>query len=446
MTNDPAQKEPPRRTSWITILGGAVFGLGLVAAGVSFVVSGIETGRYDNLIGGCFTIAAGFFVAWFIRSMAAAETQRGEDDTALYELPIFRRAHRAAAPSGLRTADIAASEESSMGNPSTGVLAVSDGLRIEHCNPSFIWSGDSRFLAVPQMMHPPGWRFRVRLLVIDTRDKVVYASRPYKAWLQPESFAADCLVVRADPFGVPSVLRWNIPGDLAPFEALGYDEMARRHASHLEELARAAQEQAEARRIHGPHYGTDAHRHRALGWMPVVLTLAVWLALAWLASTVDAYVGEHPHSAGHPLAPLWTAAGIFAVLGYALGPLKKVYGALENALRDLGWSAVWTLPLAWIAMFMLGSTGAPLLFEVSNAYLGAAQPATLRVQSKEFSRPLTWRNRASYYLHAGWRGHPVRFKVTDFEFERTRVGDVIHVRVIQGRWGYDAIKRGRPPS
>jgi len=443
MANESPQKDPQQRPSWIVILGMVIFGLGFVAMGVSFVVSGLEKGRYDNIIGGCLTIGAGFLVAWFIRGMARAEAQGRKDAAAVYDLPLFRTAFRAAAPNGLRTADIGAAVESSMGNPSIGVLVVSDGLRIEHCNPSFIWSDDSRYLAATQMLSRPGWRFRVRLLLIDTRDRVVYTSRRYKAWLQPESFVAGRLAVLKDPGGITSNLRWNIPADLASFEALGYDEMARRHASYLDGLERAAQEEAEARRVHGPHYGTDAHRPRALGWVPVVLTLATWIALAWLASTVDAYVGEHPNSAGHPLAPLWTAAGMLAVLGYALGPLKKVYGIAENALRDLGWSAIWTSPVAWIAMFMLGSTGTSLMFEVSNAYLGAAQPAELRIERKEVSGSSAWRNRTAYYLYARWDEHAIRFKVTNFEFERTRVGDAISVRVIRGRWGEHAVKRSR---
>ena len=67
-----------------------------------------------------------------------------------YNLPIWRRAHRASSPDAQIVAEIDAAYEISMGNPTCGTLRLSTGLELERCNPSFIWSDDSRYLAVPR--------------------------------------------------------------------------------------------------------------------------------------------------------------------------------------------------------------------------------------------------------------------------------------------------------
>jgi hypothetical protein len=54
------------------------------------------------------------------------------------QLPNWRRHHRATSPDGTRTARIDPPLESSLGNPTAGVLCVSDGLHLTRCNPSFM--------------------------------------------------------------------------------------------------------------------------------------------------------------------------------------------------------------------------------------------------------------------------------------------------------------------
>ena len=124
-----------------------------------------------------------------------------------HDQPLFRQQHRASSPDARLAAEIARAEEVSMGNPTLGRLVVSDGLVLERCSPSFMWSTDSRYLAVPQLWRRLGFFFGVRLLVADTRARTVYASQRTGAWLQPESFAKGELVVRADPFHKPKELR-----------------------------------------------------------------------------------------------------------------------------------------------------------------------------------------------------------------------------------------------
>ena len=55
-----------------------------------------------------------------------------------------------------------------MGNPSLGTLEVSDGLVLEHCNPSFLWSDCSRYLAVLQVPRT-GMFFAAHMVIVDTQ-------------------------------------------------------------------------------------------------------------------------------------------------------------------------------------------------------------------------------------------------------------------------------------
>ena len=54
------------------------------------------------------------------------------------------------APNGQLTATIEEAFEVGMGAPTSGDLELCNGLRAASCNPSMVWSDDSRFLAVPQ--------------------------------------------------------------------------------------------------------------------------------------------------------------------------------------------------------------------------------------------------------------------------------------------------------
>src|SRR5436190_23130627 len=94
-----------------------------------------------------------------------------------YNLPIWRRFHRAVSPDGKLVAQIDPAWEVSMSNPTSGILCVSNGLHIPRCNPSFIWSDDSRFLAVPHYFNQFGLIRRQRLLVIWFEKRSVYASK-----------------------------------------------------------------------------------------------------------------------------------------------------------------------------------------------------------------------------------------------------------------------------
>ena len=55
-----------------------------------------------------------------------------------------------------------------MGGPTAGQLRLSNGIELDSCNPSIVWSEDSRYLAVPQ------WSAgrTQRLVVIDVPQRI----------------------------------------------------------------------------------------------------------------------------------------------------------------------------------------------------------------------------------------------------------------------------------
>lgn len=140
-----------------------------------------------------------------------------------YSLPIFRRAHRATSPDGRFVAEMDPAWEVSMSNPTSGVLRVSSGLAVERCNPSFIWSDDSRYLAVPKYFNRLGLLRKQRVLIIDVIEGRVFASRMTASYFQPESFVRGTLVITQEPFGAATQVTWHIPDDLAEFRPFTVD-------------------------------------------------------------------------------------------------------------------------------------------------------------------------------------------------------------------------------
>ena len=90
-------------------------------------------------------------------------------------------------PDGQITAVIERASEFGQGSPTSGILKLSNGLTFEGCNPSAVWSDDSKFLAIPQ------WtvKNRQRLLVISIeRAAVGYAPDVFEL-LELHSFSRD---------------------------------------------------------------------------------------------------------------------------------------------------------------------------------------------------------------------------------------------------------------
>jgi hypothetical protein len=129
-----------------------------------------------------------------------------------YTLPIWRRFHRAQSPDGQRLALIDPAHEVSMGNPTAGLLCVTGGPPLERCNPSFVWSDDSHYLAVPQFH---GFFGRQRLLIVAFEQKCVFVSNQREWYFQPESFSSGQLLVKINPFRSTREITFNIPSELS---------------------------------------------------------------------------------------------------------------------------------------------------------------------------------------------------------------------------------------
>lgn len=131
-------------------------------------------------------------------------------------LPIWRHSHQATSPDGRLVAKVEPAFETSLSGPTCGRLEISDGLTMPRCSPAFLWSDDSRYLAIPVWRYFGRIPLPQRLLVIDVKDRIVFRSRPLGAWLQPVSFVAGNLTIEVNPtrsshtdfvFTIPAALR-----------------------------------------------------------------------------------------------------------------------------------------------------------------------------------------------------------------------------------------------
>ena len=138
-----------------------------------------------------------------------------------YNLPIWRRSLRLESPNGLMWAEIKDAIEVSMGNPTIGTLTLSSGLMVEKCNPSFIWSDDSMFIAVPQYTY--NW-FRgigkQRLLIIDVNENRAWQSPKLAHYIQPETFSNGEVSVTLNPVRKPRTKEYSISGIRGTFTIL----------------------------------------------------------------------------------------------------------------------------------------------------------------------------------------------------------------------------------
>ena len=88
------------------------------------------------------------------------------DDPTSTEPPIspWSYSARLESPNGKFTALFKYGGEVCQGGPTYGVVSVSNGITFDSCNASFVWSDDSKYLAVPQWT-----RYREqRLLLINS--------------------------------------------------------------------------------------------------------------------------------------------------------------------------------------------------------------------------------------------------------------------------------------
>ena len=142
--------------------------------------------------------------------------------------PHWRTAHRAVSPNGFLVAEIAQAMEHSMSNPTVGTLRISDGLELQQCSPAFIWSDDSRYLAIPRWVRNFASGRRQRLVIVDVEQRKIYTSPFSRLLLLPVTFERGKVeVLMCKSFGLTFgwkkiPLTVEIPRDLQTFESTGY--------------------------------------------------------------------------------------------------------------------------------------------------------------------------------------------------------------------------------
>jgi hypothetical protein len=140
-----------------------------------------------------------------------------------YNLPIWRRSFRLTSPNGRITAEIDNAIEVSMSNPTIGKLVISTGLTLENCNPSFVWSDDSKYLAIPQ--YSRNWLLgtgKQRLVVVDVAEQKGWRSRKLAYYIQLETFYEGQLTVTIDPTRKARTVTYDVPGILKAFEKMNF--------------------------------------------------------------------------------------------------------------------------------------------------------------------------------------------------------------------------------
>ncbi|MCL4692161.1 MAG: hypothetical protein KJ060_06595 [Candidatus Hydrogenedentes bacterium] len=100
-----------------------------------------------------------------------------------------------------------------MSGPTKGALRIHGLFDIPDCGPDFLWSDDSRYLAVPQWHYR--FRPRARIVIVDTREKKIYASRTRYKIAQLEAFANGVLTGVESPVDQPrafAIFLADVPG------------------------------------------------------------------------------------------------------------------------------------------------------------------------------------------------------------------------------------------
>ncbi len=109
-------------------------------------------------------------------------------------------------PDGRWTATLDDASEVAMGAPTCGTLRLGER-PYPNCNPSMVWSADSRFLAIPQWMFSGPSKGMQRLAIICPDGRWVRSAPGIYRVLQLERFAAGIV------HGIDSPI-WN-PGRIA---------------------------------------------------------------------------------------------------------------------------------------------------------------------------------------------------------------------------------------
>jgi hypothetical protein len=137
-----------------------------------------------------------------------------------YNLPPWRRSHRASSPDGRFTAEIREASEMCMSGPTKGKLGGSGVREISDCSPAFLWSEDSRYLAVPQWVSWFLRRPKQRMIIYDMDSSAVYASEPIFTMLILERFSASQLSGTDSPLLKPKAVTISLERELKRYRKI----------------------------------------------------------------------------------------------------------------------------------------------------------------------------------------------------------------------------------
>lgn len=119
-------------------------------------------------------------------------------------------------------AEIKSAGEVSMGNPTIGTLILSTGVEVENCNPSFTWSENSKYLAVPQYTFNRFWGIgKQKLLVINVIESSAWLSPKLAYYIQPKTFRGGKVTVTLNPFHKPKDKEFSVEPMEGNFQFLG---------------------------------------------------------------------------------------------------------------------------------------------------------------------------------------------------------------------------------
>ena len=142
-----------------------------------------------------------------------------EEEPYPYNQPPWRRSYEMLSPDGRWSAKIAYAPEIFMSGPTKGTLVISSLFDISDCNPAFVWSDDSRYLAVPQWKY---WLFRrERLLLIDTQTRTIFASSSRFRLLDLQSFTAGIIAGVDSPIWRPKPIEISLAEVVSTYKKIG---------------------------------------------------------------------------------------------------------------------------------------------------------------------------------------------------------------------------------
>jgi hypothetical protein len=112
---------------------------------------------------------------------------------------------KAISPDGKFIAEIVIAREIAMGSPSVGLLQISNGMKINNCNTSMVWSSDSNLLAVPQWSNER----RITLLIINAILKKIKKTPEIYGILKLEQFENGIIIGKEDPDSNPTEFEYD---------------------------------------------------------------------------------------------------------------------------------------------------------------------------------------------------------------------------------------------